>query len=112
MKITADHIRQATDADLTSTRRALDELFTFVRETLHGLIAMEIKETGSRSLEQSCRLDIGIIEDQDSSLQYFVNEVERGPHVCLWAGKHWPQLVGKVAEKLGKSIFSWIKNSR
>ena len=94
-------------------REALQELYAFVKRTLDALVEMEVRGTGNSSLTQFCRLDLGLIKTEQGkgTVQYFVNEVERGPNVCLWAGQRLPHLVGKVAEQLGLTLYSCIKNS-
>ena len=79
--------------------------------TTMTLSKMERRSTGtSSSIDLFCRIDMGVIQMDDGRLNYFVNEVESGPNVCLWAGGRWPQMIGDVAAKLGLVLQSWIKS--
>ena len=109
--ITADQLAESGNADPRVTRRALEELHAFVQQTLDELVKMENRGFGSSSLDQFCRIDVGLIQ-HNGVLQYFVNEVERGPNVGLWAGESWPHIVGEVAEKLAPVMHSWITGSK
>jgi hypothetical protein len=64
------------------------ELVTFTETTLQHLIKAErLAYHHKPSIELFCRMDIGVMPDDTGKLQYFVNEVTRGPTVtCLfWA---------------------------
>ena len=73
---------------------------------------MEKRSTGVQSsLDIFCRVDVGFIRLDNGRLQYFVNEVERGPNVGLWAGRKWAHMMGKVASGLGELLHLWVSNN-
>jgi hypothetical protein len=63
------------------------ELKTFAETTLEHLIKAErLAYHYTPSISLFCRLDIGVMPDNKGHLQYFVNEVTRGPTMtCLFS---------------------------
>ena len=110
--LSAQEISPACEADPEVLEYAMSELLTFAQKNLTELSKMERCSTGSASsMDIFCRMDIGIIETEDGSLDYFVNEVEKGVNVCLWAGEVMPHLIGKVGSKLGQALHSWVREN-
>jgi hypothetical protein len=107
-------ITTSCEADKDILEHAMLELQTFARTNLMELSRMEKRRTGapSTSMDIFCRIDIGIMQTEDGRVNYFVNEVERGPNVSLWAGDDWPHLIGEVASKFGPLLHTWIRESR
>jgi hypothetical protein len=111
-KISVQEISNSTEADEETLKHAMAELETFAHKNLTELSRMEKMATGtSPSIDMFCRIDVGIMQKKDGTLDYFVNEVERGPNVCLWAGNLWSHLVGTVGAKFGSSLHSWVQRS-
>jgi predicted Mrr-cat superfamily restriction endonuclease len=111
VKLSEEHLHHSPEADLEIIKAAMLELQTFAHMNLMELSQMEKRSTGtSSSIDMFCQVDLGIMESDDGKLNYFVNEVERGPNVCLWAGTRWPYVIGNVASKLGPVLHSWIKS--
>jgi hypothetical protein len=68
--------------------KGLAELVKFAQDTYHSLLRIE--GYNPSSLEQMCRLDISVmINPETARFEYFVNEVERGPLICLFAYLHY-----------------------
>jgi hypothetical protein len=62
---------------------ALQEFHNFAKRTYDALV----EGNNASSLWLLCRLDISVMFNRDTGvLDYFVNEVERGVLVCLFAG--------------------------
>ncbi|PVF91128.1 hypothetical protein CPB86DRAFT_878677 [Serendipita vermifera] len=73
------------DIPISASTQFTKELDDFVRETLRVFIEKEEKFTGQQSsLRIFARVDIGIMEDKDGHANWFVNEIERMPNVCLF----------------------------
>lgn len=99
--ISADDVgfpRGITKDELTTART---ELETFAEKTLSRLIEAErLAYHFTPSISLFCRLDIGVMPDDKGRLQYFVNEVTRGPTMtCLFSGSGTD--VEEVAPNLG-----------
>jgi hypothetical protein len=93
-------------------QEAINELHAFATDTLNALINLEKLQTGAgTTLSQFCRVDISMMQTENGDLDYFVNEVERGPDVCLWAGEENGGLLRKVAEKFLPSLHTWIADN-
>lgn len=77
------------------------ELETFAETTLWSLVQAERMAYYHRpSIEIFCRMDIGVMPDEEGNLQYFVNEVTRSPTAaCLFSGHTFG--VKTVAPNLG-----------
>jgi hypothetical protein len=77
------------------------ELETFAETTLRNLVEAERMAYYHRpSIETFCRLDIGVMPDEEGNLRYFVNEVTRSPTAaCLFSGYTFG--VKTVAPNLG-----------
>jgi hypothetical protein len=103
---------QATEAEPEVLQYAMSELLTFAQTNFTELSNMERRMTGSASsMDIFCRMDIGMIQTEDGSLDYFVNEVEKGINVCLWGGEVAPHLIGLVGSKLGPALHSWVREN-
>jgi len=87
-----------TTADI---KEANEEINRFAETTLsHHVKAEHLAYHHTPSISLFCRLDIGIMPDSTGNLQYFVNEVTRGPtQTCLFSGTH-PD-VEDIAPNLG-----------
>lgn len=110
--LSAKDISPACEADPEVLQDAMSELLTFAQTNLTELSKMERVSTGSASsMDIFCRMDIGMIKKEDGSLDYFVNEVEKGINVCLWGGEVAPHLIGKVGSKLGPALHSWVREN-
>jgi hypothetical protein len=102
-----------SEANLDIVRRAKKELVTFVKNTLRSVITQEQRQYQAiPSLAQFCRVDVGLIRNEEGKLDYFVNEIERGINVGLWSGAWAPEKAGKVAEKMATVLYSWIKEQK
>jgi hypothetical protein len=111
-RISVEEISRSSEADEETLKNAMLELETFALTNLREVSKMEKKATGTASsIDIFCRIDVGIIQKEDGSLDYFVNEVERGPNVCLWAGAQWSHLIGRVGSKFGLLLHSWVRAS-
>jgi hypothetical protein len=107
--VTLEHMSSSLEADVTVTKHATDELMEFARKNFTELRKMEKRSTGTDgSMDILCRIDIGFVQTDDGKLNYFVNEVEKGPNVCLWAGDKWPNVVGEISSKVGELIYGWV----
>jgi hypothetical protein len=108
-KLSSLDLLECPEADIKIIQDSLSELYEFARANVLELSKMEKRTTGSKSsIDTFCRIDIGLIQIENGSLQYFVNEVERGLNVSLWTGQQWPYLMGEVAAKLGPLLHSWV----
>ena len=88
-------------------RRAADEeLHNFCLKTLNALVQRE--RFPDSSLQLICRMDISLIRAADGTLNYFVNEVERGIAICLFGCVREDYVVDRVADELGPLLVSWI----
>ena len=105
-----EQITTSSEADAGVLKHALSELHAFAHTNLRELNKMEKRVSGSSSsIDMFCRIDVGIMEKEDGMLDYFVNEVERGPNVCLWAGAKWPHLIGEVGTRFRMLLHSWVR---
>jgi hypothetical protein len=84
------------------------EFLNFARQNLSLLIESEERRlTTPSSLRVFARLDIGIWRNPGGSLNYFVNEVERGPSTSLWSREHsW--IPARIGPAFGKSLRAWL----
>ena len=65
--------------------KGLAELVEFAQDTYHFL-----EGYNPSSLEQMCRLNISVMINLETThFEYFVNEVEHGPLICLFAYLHY-----------------------
>lgn len=111
-KVSAKQISWSSEANMDMINNAVSELNGFAKANLAALSKMEKQSTGVQSsLDLFCRLDLGVIQTENGRLNYFVNEVERGPNVCLWTGEKLPYLMGKVASDLGISLHRWVRDN-
>src|ERR1700690_2815102 len=95
-KLSAQQISPSIEADPDVLEHAMSELVDFAKVNLTELSNMDKRSTGSASsIDLFCRMDVGVIQAEDG-LNYFVNEVEIGPNVCLWGGEEWPEHIGLV----------------
>lgn len=111
-KISVEQIATSCEADKDIRAHAMLELQTFVQTNLLEVTRMEKRTTGTvSSMDIFCRIDVGLILTEDGSLNYFVNEVERGPNICLWSGVGFTHLIGEVASELGFMLHSWVREN-
>jgi hypothetical protein len=85
------------------------QLYSFAQVTLEALIQIEEEELGleDSSLRLFCRMDISVIDNGRDGLDYFVNEVERGPLVALYGvGPCHP--ASRVGDELGELLPRWL----
>jgi hypothetical protein len=109
--LSADDISSSIEAEPDVLEHAMSELQDFAKANLTELSKMDKRSTGSASsIDIFCRMDVGVIQTEEG-LDYFVNEVEKGPNVCLWAGSLWPDLVGQVGARLGPLLHSWVREN-
>ena len=74
------------EGDYVYRQKAESQFREFVKKTYDGLYKIETMRLGGRSsICVFCRLDIGILMDENHSAYYFVNEVERTPTTSLWS---------------------------
>jgi hypothetical protein len=101
---------QNPEATLDDTRNSEAELFDFARQTLAAAIKFETMKYGAKpSISLFCRMDIGLIHNQNSGLDYFVNEVERTATVGLWSGGQGNRrCAGLVAVEFSKCFPAWL----
>jgi hypothetical protein len=93
----------------TSREAGEAQLYHFAEVTLKVLIQMEEEEVGldDSSLRLFCRMDISIIDNGRGGLDYFINEVERGPLVVLYGlGPCHP--AARVGDELGELLPLWL----
>jgi hypothetical protein len=100
------------EADAAIIEKARSELYDFANATLLELIKMDKRKSGAfSSINLFCRMDIGVIAKENGELDYFVNEIERGPNAALWTGEHNPHLLAEVAKDLGKLLHGWVEDN-
>lgn len=74
------------EGDYEYRQMAETQFRDFVKKTYDGLYKIETTRLGGRSsISVFCRLDVGILMDENHSAYYFVNEVERTPTTSLWS---------------------------
>jgi hypothetical protein len=88
-KTSTDEVGYPKSLTKAEIKEAGDEINTFAETTLRHLIkAEQLAHHHTPSISLFCRLDIGIMPDDNGALKYFVNEVTRGPtSTCLFSGK-------------------------
>jgi hypothetical protein len=104
-----DDIMTREGGSRASREAAETQLYTFAEGTLKELIALELDELGLKdsSLQLFCRMDISIIDNDRGGLDYFVNEVERGPLVALYGGGPCHH-AARVGDELGELLPLWL----
>jgi hypothetical protein len=87
-----------------------DELYNFAKATLEGMIEYETRRFGAiPSLSFFCRMDIGLIEREDRTLCYFVNEVERTSRCSFWSGgSDNRDIAGLIASEFTNYFPLWL----
>lgn len=86
-----------------------DELRAFIETTLHYYTGAEnVFYKERQSLLEFARVDIGYWENEDGSVDYFVNEVERGVNVYLWVGEMTMGEMDCMAKRLAEALHRWI----
>jgi hypothetical protein len=85
------------------------EFVTFAETNLRQLIEVEEAKLGvPSSLRVLARLDIGIWQDGNGRLSYFVNSVVRGPGTSLWS-RDEPRILGMVGPHIASSLRTWLE---
>lgn len=71
--------------DRVDRNEGWEDLRNFIDKMYRGLVSQESNPTGTvSSLTVFCRLDIGLMFDEEGNPSYFVNEVERTPTMSMW----------------------------
>lgn len=110
-RLSAQQVSPSMEADPDVLEHAMSELVDFAKVNLTELSSLDKRSTGSApSIELFCRMDVGVIEAEEG-LEYFVNEVEKGPNVCLWGGEGFPEHIGLVGASLGPLLHSWVREN-
>jgi hypothetical protein len=102
----SDSIMNRRGGSIDQRHLADQELYNFALTTLEALIQREGFSDSSLSL--ICRLDISVMWNK-GRLQYFVNEVERGACICLFASIPNFGTVERVADELGPHYVKWVR---
>jgi hypothetical protein len=111
--ISAELLSARLEANPAARRIAQDELYQFVKATIRSLVKQEYSLFHTiPSLKQFCRVDVGLIKSGDGTMNYFVNEIERGINVSLWSGYDGPERLGKVVEPFAEVLHSWITEEK
>jgi hypothetical protein len=85
-----------------------DEFYKFVHDTYEALAKSEARQIGGlSSIAVFCRMDIGILIDEEGQASYFVNEVERTPTTSLWSQNTWVP-INMFANTLGWTLHNWL----
>ena len=105
-QLTADEMKETGSA--RDDPDAIKELDDFVRTTLRALVEMEVRSIGRSSLPQFCRMDVGFMRTASDKVEYFVNEIERGPNVALWSTGPNRQNLGVVSAALARALYSYF----
>ena len=87
------------------------EFYDFVNTTFNELVQRESRITHAKSsLALFCRMDIGILLNQEGSANYFVNEIERTPTTSLWSqnSKRTGVKIGILADTFAEAMRSWL----
>ena len=62
-----------------------EELRSFIDVVYRGLVTQESNPSGLKSsLTVFCRMDIGLMFDEEGKPSYFVNEIERTQTMSMW----------------------------
>lgn len=85
-----------------NTARA--KIQAFVEEFLKHLVALDGENS---DLSTFCRIDMSIYVDEDKTVQFFVNEVERGITTCLWT-QDGSGPIGRIGTDLAWPLARWI----
>jgi hypothetical protein len=111
--ISSDKIafRQGIASDVYRT--GYSRLCSFAKQTLTRLIDAEQLAYGHMpSISLFCRMDIGIMENKETgNLDYFVNEISRGPTVtCLWGGLNFDtmSIPGNLGADFGTVFYRFL----
>jgi hypothetical protein len=102
-----DDILERIGGSIEQRRHADEELHAFTLTTFKALVEKE--GFGDSSLDLICRFDISVIENGSGTLDYFVNEVERGVAVCLFSSVDTDHVTERVADELGPLLVRWIR---
>ena len=108
------------DKDLTKTdhgsvsrrQNGRDQFYEFVNTTFQALVQRESRIIQAKtSLALFCRMDIGILENGDGSIHYFVNEIERTPTTSLWShdAKKTGVKIGILADTFAEAMNVWLQ---
>ena len=58
-------------------------------------------------MDQIVRLDIGVMENNQGKLEYFINEVERGSGIALFLHEGTPE-VCQIIDTWGEAMAMWM----
>jgi hypothetical protein len=84
------------------------EFLHFVMENYRLLLSSESKKIGGKStISVFCRMDIGIMFDEDGRASYFINEIERTPTTSLWA-KNDSVPIRTLSATFGECFYNWV----
>lgn len=95
--------------------RAHQEILDFAKMTFDSLVALEKKRHSLERLgiELYCRMDISVIDNDSGGLNYFVNEVERGPAASFWGScesKTSPQ--SRIVDEVGYQLMEQLQSKK
>lgn len=106
--INLEDIHRADRGDVETRREAKQQLWSFIERTYRSLLDYETRrQVGIPSISVFCRMDIGVMEE-NQSLHYFVNEVERSATACLWMDAFPDGHHGILADSIGVGIYEWL----
>lgn len=107
--LNSDHIGFRKTANQALIHAAEKELHSFIMDTLKLFVTKtENRWAASSCMRQFVRVDISFME-KDGRMSYFVNEIERGLDVGLWAANDdGPRRVGLVASTFAPSLHRWL----
>ena len=89
------------------------EFRTFVMQTYEELYMIESRSMlGKPSICLFCRLDIGLLIDDDGNAHYFVNEVERTQTTSLWSNRVHAKSpkapTGILGDTFAQALYEWL----
>ncbi|KDQ05640.1 hypothetical protein BOTBODRAFT_122434 [Botryobasidium botryosum FD-172 SS1] len=91
--------------------QGLAELQDFVMRTYRALVRVERRRhnTNHLSIDHLARFDVSLISTEDGTLDWFVNEVERGVAVSLFSYSDW-QWALSVMDEWGQVTLAWLES--
>lgn len=83
--VTWEVVMNPDRGDRDDRREGWADLCRFVDKVYQELARTESRTSGTKSsLTVFCRMDVGLIFDDDGNPSYFVNEIERSPTMSMW----------------------------
>jgi hypothetical protein len=93
-------------------RRAIKERNNFLETALSHLVQLETRHFGKKpSIAYFCRIDFSILEDEETELHYFINEVDRTHTCCLWSGQNDSHRAGIVGDEFSTQFLEWLSHN-